>query len=1804
MLKQLMIIKCFLATLASSLLLGMVGGAYAQSIVATVTNINDSGPGSLRQAITDANAGGLCGSTATINFNIPVPGPVVISLNSPLPTLSCNDTTLDGYSQPLATANKQLTGNNANILITLNGASLGMAGPGLEINANNIAVRGLAINNFAGNPGVLIAGGNGATITGNSISSNGFGVKMTGGSMANIGGLLAAERNTISSNSVGILLPFVSGATGTRIVNNYIGVSPSGAIGSPNGGNNAIEIYVPNTVIANNLIAGNLGAGIGMLRGPADIHDNTINANLQGGIRVYASECAPQGISIRANNIGIPNGAYPGIALGDILAGDVRDSNALLNSPGCYHANGGQPGSPAFAQNYPIITAVNYAWSGASVATTVDATLSSAASTTYDIDLFDNTNNIDTSNLGIGVKYVLTGKKITDGVGYTAIQMITSGPPTYHPSMTASTPVGSIGGTSEISVQAVTPLIYTSTYSNFSIAAGGTQSQTFTFTNADSVAVMVPLPTSNSAAFTVTSSTCGSVAAGASCQVVVTYNQPSPTVTETATLTLGPISSASPPVLPETVKPAVSYVFALNGAASAPAAGPAVTVSGATTFPSTAVGGSSAVQAVTIQNSGTANLTFSLAHSNAALFRDSYFDDTRPIPYNWCFIGADVNGAPLTGMQTLSPGSSCTLQLIFKPTVLGLTSATLTMISNATPSTSVITLSGTGVAGNVPSAPGAPNANAANGYAMVSFSPSTNTGFSNTGYTVVSSPAGGYDSNAGSAITSHIVTGLTNGTAYTFTVVANNGVGNSTSSVVSNSVMPATPAFVLPAAVSQNGLLAYFPFTVAASDLMGGASFSLNPSATFASNSLSMNGVYSGSNSSGLREGVNYRQFSFMVDFNLSTLPTNGTILSFGTSYRAMELGVTPLYEPRITLNNGVSSFTLGAPMTLNTWHRAIVVVDVSKLTINLYIDGVLKTPISLPSGFNFDAFYSSANPSDRVFSFFNYANGGAFNGLANNLLIYGRALSGAEALSLNSLIAAPGLATSPAITSATPPGGSIGKGYSFSFTAAGSPTITWSIATGTMPTGLSLNTTTGVLSGTPTLAGSYSFTVQAANGTLPNASATYTVVITPLAAPLFSASAGILTFSGQGVGTSSAPQALTLTNTGTADLIFGGAFTLTGPFTTTTSCSTSLLAVPPASPPANTCTINVTFTPTVAGAATGTLTITDNTVSSPHIIALSGTGINLNPTMTVAVSPASVLAGINAQVTLTLSTPAPSPQLISSGSVTMPAGLLVQATPAPSNNCGTFPSIVTGGTGITFGMGSISAMGSCTITFAVRAASAGSYTINVVPSNLSAGGNNTNTSSVALIVAPALAPGITVSTGGLSFGAVNVGVSSAAQNITITSSGQLPLAINNISSQGDFAFSSNCPLSPATLAVGATCNISVTFNPLGTGSSNTFLLISSNAPPSSVAVSVSGSGVVVPAPNIAVSPAVLAFGDQSVGSVSAIQSVIVTNGGSANLLLSGVVINGAGLVRASAPTTTIPAITVPNCGTTLAPLAQCHISVLFAPAVTGAVNGSITITHNVTAPSTPNPLTVAITANGTPAPAPIIKLSGNLSFTEQVIGTVSAPQVITISNTGNAPLNLDAIIVQPGANTLANDFALSGTCAATLAANASCSFNISFTPQLATSLNPATKTAVVSIPSNASNAAIVNAITVTGMAMPIPSPIAKLSATTLGFGNVIYGSLAPAQRVTLTNVGNLPLNLASITTDSSYSQTNTCGTVLAPNAFCTISITFSPISLGTIAGKLVINSNAPSSPDKVLLSGKGCRYFSPAAARFFLTSC
>jgi hypothetical protein len=95
----------------------------ARAATFTVTNTGDSGPGSLRQAILDANA--APGADA-IAFNIPGRGVHAIGPLSPLPALTDDaGVTIDGYTQPGASPNTLAIGDNAVLLVELNGALAG-----------------------------------------------------------------------------------------------------------------------------------------------------------------------------------------------------------------------------------------------------------------------------------------------------------------------------------------------------------------------------------------------------------------------------------------------------------------------------------------------------------------------------------------------------------------------------------------------------------------------------------------------------------------------------------------------------------------------------------------------------------------------------------------------------------------------------------------------------------------------------------------------------------------------------------------------------------------------------------------------------------------------------------------------------------------------------------------------------------------------------------------------------------------------------------------------------------------------------------------------------------------------------------------------------------------------------------------------------------------------------------------------------------------------------------------------------------------------------------------------------------------------------------------------------------------------------------------------------------------------------------------------------------------------------------------------------------------------------------------------
>ncbi|HEY3855867.1 MAG TPA: hypothetical protein VGO67_15870 [Verrucomicrobiae bacterium] len=369
----------------------------------TVKNTSDSGPDSLRAAITDVDANGY--GLDTIQFNIPGSGVQTIMLQSDLPYIQ-EPVTIDGYSQPGAQANTETNGDNAVLLIQLqeNGYSYSSL---LSVQAGNTTVRGLVINgvgsrgifvspNYNSPPqaNVVIAGNFiGVSPAGTAVATNNLeaGIEVDGYGLLSgvqIGGANPADRNIISGNggpslnttSAGI---YVYEANGVTIQGNYIGTDATGRI--PIGNNGAgVLLYSGD----NETLVGGGGPG----RGNIIANNATIGVQIGDGTNN----------SVLGNSI-FDNGGM-GIHLGYVSSSDP-------GSPTPNHVGGPIQG-PNNLQNYPVLTSVTA--SGGN--TTVQGTLNSQPNTNYRLEFFSNARPSGTF-YGEGQTFIGAKAVVTDSSG-------------------------------------------------------------------------------------------------------------------------------------------------------------------------------------------------------------------------------------------------------------------------------------------------------------------------------------------------------------------------------------------------------------------------------------------------------------------------------------------------------------------------------------------------------------------------------------------------------------------------------------------------------------------------------------------------------------------------------------------------------------------------------------------------------------------------------------------------------------------------------------------------------------------------------------------------------------------------------------------------------------------------------------------------------------------------------------------------------------------------------------------------------------------------------------------------------------------------------------------------------------------------------------------------------------------------------------------------------------------------------------------------------------------------------------------
>lgn len=244
----------------------VINGATSPSPF-VVTNASDGGPGSLRAALTAANA---AVDTNTITFAIPGARVHTIAPATPLPVITA-PVIIDGLSQPGSVSMAPMINIDgrfmqnfvSNIGDDLPGTNIGLA-PGFEVAASDVTIRGLGINRFPG-PGVFVFNGtNNVRVEDNAIGDGRAGVQTWPNN--NVGVWLnystnhVMTRNVISSSEgSGILLV---GGSGTTISGNRIGTSADGLTALPNLGN-GITLFdgTTGTIIDGNLISGNGAIG-------------------------------------------------------------------------------------------------------------------------------------------------------------------------------------------------------------------------------------------------------------------------------------------------------------------------------------------------------------------------------------------------------------------------------------------------------------------------------------------------------------------------------------------------------------------------------------------------------------------------------------------------------------------------------------------------------------------------------------------------------------------------------------------------------------------------------------------------------------------------------------------------------------------------------------------------------------------------------------------------------------------------------------------------------------------------------------------------------------------------------------------------------------------------------------------------------------------------------------------------------------------------------------------------------------------------------------------------------------------------------------------------------------------------------------------------------------------------------------------------------------------------------------------------------------------------------------------------------
>jgi len=459
-----------------------------------------------------------------------------------------------------------------------------------------------------------------------------------------------------------------------------------------------------------------------------------------------------------------------------------------------------------------------------------------------------------------------------------------------------------------------------------------------------------------------------------------------------------------------------------------------------------------------------------------------------------------------------------------------------------------------------------------------------------------------------------------------------------------------------------------------------------------------------------------------------------------------------------------------------------------------------------------------------------------------------------------------------------------------------------------------------------------------------------------------------------------------------------------------------------------------------------------------------------------------------------------------------------------------------------------------CTITadFASYAAKTHSHSMNLTSGQ--AGHATTLTFYAEVLGDPAIMPALEFDQNPVRFGPMDAGTSET-KKVVLTNHGTAPALLSGIEATAPFSLTSGCP---GELAVGASCNIIVTFNAFTQGTTPAQWMTAKAQNDVSARTLLQGqvNGGDSQAPKLVFAPEFLDFGDLAVGQSASLESV-VTNEGPSDAKLSSLKVD-VGAANFSQTN---------DCPATLASGQSCRVTATFKATAAKSRGGRLSVAMS----------------NG---PAGALPLAGrgqqallgvgpvDVNFGAVTLPGTSAVHTVSLSNSGNMPLTGLSIANNNSRLTIGY-----GSCTETLEAKKGCTLSLTYAPG---TTGPFEGQFTVSSANGGS--AVVKWY---GSAVKLTT-----SPSSLTFPETPLGTSAPDQVVTLTNSGAQAIQIAALgilSGSAHFGQSNNCGASLAAGGSCSVQVRYTPSTAREHGGSLGVTVNG-TLVGHVTLSGSAIR--------------